>query len=241
MKLEIGYNHSFEIRREAYSCSFKINFSILFLSDLHFNKNSGPTAARLVDAINELNPTLILLGGDYADTRAGLAHLGNLLTAMVGRKNVIAIAGNHDRFFGVEKIKALMMAHNVNWMDGSPVALTIDSQPVLVSGAPLPAHTGNPALAILLLHQPISLANIIPHYQLAFAGHLHGCQFVFRETPDGLYPGKLFYKNNFLKKQAGGCTYLISKGLGDTLPVRYNCKKDIIFVEVSGSNAASLQ
>jgi len=26
--------------------------------------------------------------------------------------------------------------------------------------------------------------------------------------------------------------YIISKGLGDTLPIRYNCRKDMIFVRV---------
>jgi uncharacterized protein len=48
----------------------------------------------------------------------------------------------------------------------------------------------------------------------------------------GLFPGRFFYKWNILEKQIDGCLYAISKGVGDTLPIRYDCPKDILLVEI---------
>jgi predicted MPP superfamily phosphohydrolase len=93
-------------------------------------------------------------------------------------------------------------------------------------------ETNGADLNILCLHQPITLKPRKHPYQLVFAGHLHGSQFVFWQTPQGLYPGRWFYTWNRLQDWRDHCLYIISKGLGDTLPIRYNCKKDMIFVRV---------
>ena len=72
MKLEIGYNHSFEIRKETHVTNCQDNFSVLYLSDLHLNKFSQSISERISATIDELNPTLVLLGGDYVDSQKGL-------------------------------------------------------------------------------------------------------------------------------------------------------------------------
>src|ERR1700754_4488655 len=105
MKLEIGYDHAFEIRKELIRADCRDPFNLLYLSDLHFTRFSGRMVQRIMEAINHLDPTIILFGGDYVDSQKGFDHLQSLLVSISGRKNLYAIAGNHDFYMGIEKIK----------------------------------------------------------------------------------------------------------------------------------------
>lgn len=234
MKLEIGYNHDFEIRKEIYTCCRSGDLSILYVSDLHWNGYSQVTASNLEKSIADLDPTIILLGGDYVDTRNGLNILKQFLQSIANRQNVFAIAGNHDYFFGIHKIKTLMRDFNVFWIEDSVVKIDCNGFELQITDHVPPGNFEEADLNILCLHKPVDVYALKRKFNLVFAGHLHGSQFVFWQTPKGLYPGRLFYRWNLLKTRWDNCLYLISKGLGDTLPIRYNCKKDIIFVEVTG-------
>jgi len=235
MKLEIGYKSYFEIRREQYLSSSAANFTILYLSDLHFNKFSGPVTEKIIAAINSLQPDIILLGGDYVDTKKGLVYLNLLLRSFAVHKNIFAIAGNHDHYFGLDDIKKVMAVNNITWIEKSSAIFKLNGHTIQVDGSKAGLKNSNADLAILCLHKPVNIKSFAGNYHLIFAGHLHGGQFVFWQTGKGLYPGKLFYKWNMLKAKSGNCDYFISKGLGDTLPARFNCAKDMIFVQVIGN------
>jgi predicted MPP superfamily phosphohydrolase len=86
------------------------------------------------------------------------------------------------------------------------------------------------------MHKPTDIKHFAERYNLAFAGHLHGCQFVLWKSNQKLFPGNFFYQFNILESIKNNCHYFISKGLGDTLPIRYNCKRDLIFIEVLNKN-----
>lgn len=252
-KLEIGYKHSFEVRREVCSVKCQVgdlksladltsgcmdDFTVLFLSDLHLNKFSGETTAEIIDIIHELNPTIILFGGDYVDSKQGLNYFRELLTSISHRSNVFAIAGNHDDFRGTDELKTIAERNNVSWISNQSCKLQIGKMFVRIDTAACQftdatLHSATESeFSILVLHNPRDIEKIKRKYDLAFAGHLHGSQFVFWQKEHALYPGKLFYKWNILKTTLNGNPYFISKGLGDTLPIRYNCKRDMIFVEV---------
>ncbi len=76
------------------------------------------------------------------------------------------------------------------------------------------------------------IRNKHPPYHLILAGHLHGCQFVFWQNKSGLYPGRCFYGWNILEAQIGLCRYIVSRGATDTLPLRYNCPRKLVLVEI---------
>lgn len=236
MKLEVGYSSHFEVRTEHYSGFDKQRFDILYLSDLHFNRHSRNIARSLANRINEINPTILLLGGDYVDSKKGLVYLEQLLTVIGARKNVFAIAGNHDYFFGLGGIEACMRRNGIDWIENETRCITIENTPIRIDGNCPSPEKGAFDFAILCLHRPIEIAPYTEIYNAVFAGHLHGSQFVFWENGKGLYPGRFFYHWNRLKACIGNCIYLISKGLGDTLPIRYNCKKEIIWLQVGDSD-----
>ena len=236
MKLEIGYNHSFEVRKEQYHFINGENFSILYLSDFHFNRFSEKITNKIIDTINELNPSIVLLGGDYVDSRKGLIHLESLLNALSKRDFVFAVAGNHDYYFGIKELEKIFDAYHIKWIEKKSFRFTLKNCSIKIDGNILETSDPKSDFSILCLHKPIAGKDFQNHYDLAFAGHLHGCQFVLWKSGEKLYPGKLFYKWNILKAKLNNCGYLISKGLGDTLPIRYNCKKDLIFVEVTATS-----
>lgn len=232
MKLEIGYNHFFEVRKEQCISNVAGNFSVLYLSDFHFNKYSGGITKNIITKINGLNPDIILLGGDYVDTKKGLLHFTTLMQAIAGRKNVFAVAGNHDYFFGLLAIKDIITNNNAAWIEKKSYSFKLNNTIIQIDGNNLQTKKDDMAFSILCLHKPVNTNWHKENYNLVMAGHLHGGQFIFWKSANGLYPGKLFYKWNILKEKLNNCHYFVSKGLGDTLPIRFNCKKDMIFVNV---------
>jgi len=231
MKLEIGYNHPFEIRKYAYSSETLPEISLLYLSDLHFNRFSKQPAALIIAKINELNPSIILLGGDYADSQKGMHHFLHFMTSISHFKNIFSIPGNHDRW-RLTQIRTIMENNNGTWLQNSAATIRIGNSTIRIDGGPPDTTPAAADLSILCLHKPIDVRKTAHHYNLIFAGHLHGSQVVLWSTDKGLYPGRFFYKWNRLSADLGHCRYLISKGLGDTLPIRYNCPKDALLIEV---------
>jgi predicted MPP superfamily phosphohydrolase len=236
MKLEIGYNHSFEIRREICITNCPDNFSILYLSDLHFNKLSQSITTRISTTIEALNPTVIFFGGDYVDSKRGLIHLSNLLYSISHRQNIFACAGNHDYYFGIDEIRKILIENNVVWLEKKSFSLNLKNTKIKIDGNFISKEKNIYDFSILLLHKPIHIDKFKDNYNLALAGHLHGSQFVFWKSKNNLYPGKFFYEWNMLKTKLNNCQYFISKGLGDTLPIRYNCKRDLLFIQVTNNN-----
>jgi uncharacterized protein len=243
MKLEIGYNHPFEIRKYSYPFGQLSGVTILYLSDFHYNRFGRRLAADIGDQINRLNPNIILLGGDYADSGRGLHHFKRMMESISIFQNIFAIPGNHDQS-RITQIREIIESCNGIWLHHTSATIKIGYSTIRIDGR-RPVHSARPAdgapapllsnpadFSILCLHQPIDVTSIAHQYNLIFAGHLHGSQAVFWGTDNGLYPGRLVYKWNRLSATFGNCRYLISKGLGDSLPLRYNCRKDAILVEM---------
>jgi predicted MPP superfamily phosphohydrolase len=239
MKLEFGYSPDFEVRQVDYRCAGAGSFTVLYLSDLHLTRYGGPLVARLIATITELDPQLILLGGDYLDGPRGVAHFGRLLGFLASRPHVFVVAGNHDEWFGLAKVKKMVEAHRLTWLGDEAVEIGLAGRRIAVSGKGASGWAVGVDFSILCLHQPVGLPRLGAAHNLAFAGHLHGGQVVLWRSARGLYPGRLFYRWNILQARLGNCLCIISKGLGDTLPVRYNCPKDVVLVRVNPAPPAS--
>ena len=233
MKLELGYSPAFEVRQVDYPYAGAGSFTVLYLSDLHLTRFGGPLVAQLIATITQLDPQLILLGGDYLDGPRGVAHFNRLLQFLASRPHVFVIAGNHDEWFGLAKVKAMVAANHLTWLGDKAVEISLNGRRIAVSGKGARGPATRADFSILCLHQPDNLPQLSAGHNLAFAGHLHGGQVMLWRSARGLYPGRLFYRWNILQAQLGQCLCLISKGLGDTLPVRYNCPKEVVLVRVN--------
>lgn len=226
----------FDVRKERLVAHHGVALRILYLSDFHFTARSGRMMGAICDEIEVLNPSLILLGGDYADSRRGLHWFAQFMKRLAGRQ-VAAVAGNHDYFFGIKKIKDAVEAFHGHWIEKAAVSIELNGTIVRIDGNRITEPYPDAGLKILCLHKPLPVAKV-NGYHLVFAGHLHGGQVVLWQTPGGLFPGRWFYRQNFLVQPLTQGRYFVSKGLGDTLPFRYHCNYDMVLVDVVPESGA---
>lgn len=204
--LELAATGRLHLRREHLGLPQRL----LYVSDLHLTPWHGHVVRQVLTLVRETRPDLVLLGGDLVDLQSGLPLLAELVQGL--ETPYQAVPGNHDRFVGLDRVEKAL---GQPWLERQG---NIDG--VLQEGG-----------EILCAHAP----NVFPEavkrgYRLVMAGHLHGSQFVFGERRGLLFPGAWFYRWNGDRFQEGGTTMLVSRGVNDTLPIRWNCPRDVILL-----------
>jgi len=125
-KIEVGARRPLLVRRENVE-HIGASKRLLFASDLHLRKD-GPR--HIVDGLLEIAsrecPDLILLGGDLVDGTSGLEALQSLAQKLSHVAVLCAVAGNHDRWIGTDKVRAAVMAGGGRWLEDAPWFLTPD-------------------------------------------------------------------------------------------------------------------
>ncbi len=72
---------------------------LVHLSDLHV-KGMGLREHRLLASVQEADPALVLMTGDYADTPEGIEALREIFSRIRPRLGVVGVPGNNDYFRG---------------------------------------------------------------------------------------------------------------------------------------------
>ena len=162
-------------------------FRIAFVSDIHYpSKFKRKHLHNLVRALRDLQPDLLLLGGDYQE---GCEYVEELFTEL-GRVHppygTAGVLGNNDYERCTEQIRECMERHQIRVLEHRNDTVWRDSSFIIVSGVRNPfdlkANGISPTLAlhdsdfvILLTHTPDYVEDVpVPHTDLALAGHTHG-------------------------------------------------------------------
>ena len=224
--IEVGARRPLFVRRESIA-TIGMKKRLLFASDLHLRKN-GPR--HIVDGLVQIasteSPDVVLLGGDLVDWASGLEALQSLVRRLSRVALVCAVAGNHDRWIGVARVRAAVMAGGGLWLEDAPWFLTADC--AIYGSREQPVQSTN--FHLLCTHHPVAASR---PFNLTLSGHLHGGQFVFYQRHGKLYPGAFLYRWNGLRfDQQDGRTLLISRGVQDTLPLRWNCPREALIVDI---------
>lgn len=171
-------------------------------------------------AIQSIQPEMVLLGGDLIDLPWPLQRLRRWVAEMPCP--VAAVPGNHDRWCGLARIKKALP---VTWLDEQPLQLEC--------GLRLCGSTRQPGGSNCLLvgHHPQEVEQA-RQFPLMLAGHWHGCQWVAWQKAGQDYPGAWFYPYHGPSFQVGPTTLHVSRGVSDTLPIRINCPRDLLVVEI---------
>ena len=233
--LEIGVRNALQLRREAVRISESDTaVRLLFASDLHLTRrNSQLITEQLTQAINAAAPDFILLGGDLVDSRSGLAALEMLVARLVQVAPVWAIAGNHDANVGVELVENAVKRGTGQWLGSESVLLRFPRRSPIWLDGQLQPNVSNAGGRILCAHDPAIFQRASKiQYSLILAGHLHGCQCSLFEAQGRSYPGALFYKWNGTRFSSGKSTLIVSRGVSDTVPIRFNCPREVVLCEV---------
>lgn len=221
-KLEIGISKKLLVRTEEVGLGLGIR--LLYASDLHLRKaNRGRVVEELKGVLSTQNPDILLLGGDLVDDRASLKALEDLVQfASIGGV-VGGVWGNHDILVGRERIRGAVLESGGHWLQDQ--ALEYGDLDIL--GRPSQKRRGRKA--VLCSHYPTDFTIAIPFgIELVLAGHLHGWQIVLAQKGEYLYPGAWLSRWNGLRFERGASTLLVSRGMTDLLPLRWNCPREVI-------------
>jgi uncharacterized protein len=226
-RLEFGARRPLLVRRENASAA-RLNQRILFASDLHL-RHEGPRhiVQGILDIASKEQPHVVLLGGDLVDWKAGFRPLKELVRNLSAIAPVGAIGGNHDRWIGLSSVRDAVRDAGGHWLEDGP--LRWSTKAVAYGAANQPLLTGD--YHVLCAHDPCPPASR-RGFNLVLSGHLHGGQFVFFEYGGRLYPGAFAYRWNGLRFEDNDSTLIVSRGVQDTLPLRWNCPREVIAVDV---------
>ena len=226
-RLEWAARGTLTVRRERFPAGLGIE--IVYVSDLHL---AGNWTRRIVDetvqAIAREHPDLVLLGGDLIDRKSAMPLLDSLLMRLRSLGAVLlAIPGNHDQFVGEALVRAAVLRQDGHWLPDRSFNL-----PGLTIACPASMESSDApddSFQVICSHHPsVAESAVSDGFDLVLAGHLHGCQGVFWKRSGKLYPGAWFYRWNGPKFVMGKTTMLVSNGVNDTIPLRWNCPREII-------------
>lgn len=214
---------------------------IAHVSDLHIWFDPKPLHW-VTEVLASWCPDLVAMTGDYADTPTGRSLVTRWLADLGARWPVGWIAGNHDRWFGSQWLLKMAGIRGTQWIDaGELVVRRGDGSCCRLS----PWVRGGPARQrqeprawgerrVVLVHDP-ALVELPPGcgLDLILAGHLHGSQVVFgRDGRGRALPGGWFYRWCGDRWDWEDGSLIVSRGLGDTLPIRFRCPRELVLIEL---------
>jgi predicted MPP superfamily phosphohydrolase len=212
------------------------NLSLLHISDVHvwFSKK---ILEKLESLVLKNNPDLIILTGDYYDLPKGARLFREFLLKISLRYTIVFIRGNHDFFYGSKISNLVLGIPNCHCVEDTFFSYTSKKGKSYKISSWAQKHTlskQDNCKNIVLIHNPEKLkAKEFENIDLILAGHLHGSQFIFFKTKNKtFFPGNLLYKYCIDRKQVLDTTIIISKGVGDTFPLRFNCPHEVVRITI---------
>ncbi|MBS1813040.1 MAG: metallophosphoesterase [Acidobacteria bacterium] len=228
-------------------------FKIVQLSDVHHS--SFVSEGEIITAaqrVNELNPDLVVLTGDYVshspDFIPGCARALGHLRAKHG---VYAVLGNHDHWTDGALMRAALEAHDIRVLCNEHVRIEQGGAKICLAGvddmmvklddmkAAL-ANTFRHETRILLAHNPALIREAArAGVDLMLSGHTHGGQINWKllvprkETAVSRWlhrPSRKFMRGHAV---LGNTQLYVNRGFGTVVvPLRYGCTPEITLLEL---------
>ncbi len=222
-KLSLGGRGPILIRTERHRLAGACG-RIAFVSDLHWTgRTSGRDAEAIGAALLAVRPDAVVLGGDLADTRAGLGPVRSLVVSLTKHFPVLALPGNHDMRLGADLFRETLEAAGAVWLETwnppRPLGWTL-------AGPSSPAE----GATIRCRHDPARWKN--DSTEITLAGHLHGGQGELWRSGGRHFPAAWFYRWCGLRFLREGRALFVSRGLGDTFPVRWKTPREILVLDL---------
>jgi uncharacterized protein len=209
---------------------------VAFASDFHAGATTSTRVLEAAcDALDDLHPDVLLLGGDFVTVRAEYIHdLAPLLARVRAPLGKYAVFGNHDLRANRAVLTQALGDAGITVLSNEIVRLPAPHDDVTIAGLDDPIR-GVPrgeimdemsAVRIVLMHAPDGLLAVEDRrYDLAVCGHTHGGQIAL---PGGIMPylpsGKLsreYPVGLFRLGPDGDRALLVSRGVGcSTVPLR---------------------
>lgn len=222
-KLDFGLRSKLLVREEFVELG--LNRKLLYVSDLHLSaRNHRQVSREVLEALGHVRPDLLLLGGDLLDHRTAAVALQQIVSAGLEHGRVGAVSGNHDFMVGRKFLKCTVQSAGGLWLEDEPIRY--DDFEVLGR-----IHQKSDKTAILCSHYPTDFPKAQRQgIALVLAGHLHGWQIVFARRGEYLYPGAWLSRWNGTRFDRPDATLIVSRGVTDLFPLRWNCPREIVLI-----------
>lgn len=217
---------------------------IAHLSDFHLGRRLGHRELRMVELVREAKPEIILLTGDYMDSREGsfaLEEAAAALKAVDPPFGIWAVGGPVDEKFVTRDI---LRRAGIEWLGDETRLVEAQGRRLRLAGreawpmvpvADLFDGLDRDTPTILLQHSPAGLEALLSgptaaRVDLVVCGHTHGGQvrLPFRgaliATPGGRDRGL---------HEVGGVPVYVNRGLGTTaVPIRLGSRPEVAILEI---------
>jgi predicted MPP superfamily phosphohydrolase len=228
-------------------------FTIVQLSDFHYDEVFSIVPIRkAIEIVNQLNPDLIVLTGDFVTMPMFALHddkrwaqaaepCAKLLSELRSRLGSLAVLGNHDVHTDPEFVTAALESHGIRVLRNRAQAVEQNGERLWFCGLDsmeAHAHIENGLRAVpqnepvvLLVHEP-DFADQASRYpvDLQLSGHSHGGQVWL---PGIGAPWLPRYARKYPRGpyRVGAMPLYTNVGLGTIrLPVRLNCTPEVTLV-----------
>jgi predicted MPP superfamily phosphohydrolase len=220
---------------------------IAFLTDIHHGPDfSLGRVRKAVERTNQLQPDIVLLGGDYVygDPKYIVPCFGELarLEAAIRKFGVL---GNHDHWQGAVLTSKSMVDAGIEWVNNRAVWVYRDGQRIRIGGVgdlwegsqnitATIADATEEDFVILLSHNPDYVERMTTRaVDLVLSGHTHGGQVTFFGLWAPFVPSRYGQKYRTGTVDTGFTTVIISNGIGTIPPpVRFFARPEIVLVHL---------
>lgn len=233
---------------------------IVFVSDLH-SCRYGEGQKTLIDAVNDLNPDLVLLGGDIFDDVVPNDNTTLFLSAVSDLYPCYYVTGNHEYWGGDERFSeqmSILKSLDITILSGEGRTVCVNGQYLNITGIDDPdafltaerqenialqlenasAASKNNYYTVLLAHRPEYFDRYLEYdFDLILSGHAHGGQWRIPLLLNGLYaPDQgLFPKYAGGKYTVSDTTMIVGRGLAresTRIPRIFN-RPELVLIELN--------
>lgn len=224
-------------------------FRIAQVSDLH-NASLGKENVRLLDALREARPDIIVVTGDLVDSRRPDMEVAETFVKAAGKiAPVYYVSGNHESRQDYPAIRDMLLKAGAVVLDNEKCTLQRNGDAVTLLGLADPQFSSEEAqeaelrglmedvsgYSILLSHRP----ELFEMYEaagvcLCFTGHAHGGQVRIPFIGGVIAPHQGFFpKYDSGMYKIGDSVMLLSRGVGDSvIPLRINNRRSLLVAEL---------
>ncbi len=166
---------------------------IVFVSDIHHGDAlSIERVQKLVQRVNDLQPDIIILGGDYVSLdKRYVKPVFSELCKLKSKYGVFGVMGNHDYFVDGDLSRKMMEINGIKQCDNKSYWVKINKDSIKIGGVDDPSGSvpqidstisdvKKKDFCILISHRPDYIRELTTdRVDLTLSGHTHGGQVTF--------------------------------------------------------------
>lgn len=237
--------HTLRTKHYTIDCAALSGLKIVFAADFHIAPNDTNRLNKIITAIKNEQPDLIILGGDYVkghqkSSAMPVRQIAQQLATLQTPLGIYAVIGNHDNWYGKKEVLDALTEYGIVVLDNSNHRLNINKHYLFLAGVSdmatdtpdLSAALANTSSPVILISHSPDIFPESPETTLTLAAHTHGGQINLPFLGAPIVPSKYGQRYNKGIIKENGKTMIVTQGLGTSiLPIRFNCPPEIVIIK----------